>query len=123
MVILTDAFWQAKFGGDRAILGRTLTFNGEPYSVIGVMPPGFRALSEHRSGYTISFFMPAAFDAAAAGSTRRSISVVGRLQPDASIERAREELSSLSADLGRRSPDTHRDLTAVDHAPARRDRR
>jgi putative ABC transport system permease protein len=113
VVILTYAFWHAKFGGDRAILGRTLTFNGEPYSVIGVMPQGFRALSEHRSGYTISFFMPAAFDAAAAGATRRSISVVGRLQPDASIERAREELSSLSADLGRRSPETHRDLTAV----------
>ena len=113
VVVLTDAFWQAKFGGDRAILGRTLTFNGEPYSVIGVMPQGFRALSEHRSGYTISFFIPAAFDAAAAGATRRSISVVGRLRPDASIERARDELSSLSADLGRRSPDTHRDLTAV----------
>ncbi len=113
VVILTDAFWRAKFGGDRAILGRTLTFNGEPYSVIGVMPQGFRALSGHRSGFTISFFMPAAFGAAGAGGIRRSISVVGRLQPDASIERAREELSSLSADLGRRSPDTHRDLTAV----------
>ena len=113
VVILTYAFWHAKFGGDRAILGRTLTFNGEPYSVIGVMPQRFRALSEHRSGYTISFFMPAAFDRAASGGTRRSISVVGRLQPDASIERAREELRSLSADLGRRSPDTHRDLTAV----------
>jgi predicted permease len=112
VVILTYAFWQAKFGGDSAILGRTLTFNGEPYAVIGVMPQGFRALSEHRSGYTISFFMPAAFDAAAAG-TRRSISAVGRLRPDASIARAREELGSLSADLGRRSPATHRDLSTV----------
>ncbi len=46
VVILTDAFWRAKFGGDRAVVGRTLTFNGEPYAVIGVMPPGFRALSE-----------------------------------------------------------------------------
>jgi putative ABC transport system permease protein len=81
--------------------------------VIGVMPRGFRALSEHRSGYTISFFMPAAFDAAAVGGPRRSISAVGRLRPDASIDQAREELGSLSADLGRRSPDTHRNLTAV----------
>jgi predicted permease len=113
VVILTYAFWQAKFGGDRAILGRRLTFNGQPYSVIGVMPPGFRPLSEHRSGYPINFFIPAAFDATAAGGARRSISVVGRLQPDASIARAREEVSSLSADLGRRSPDTHRDLAAV----------
>ena len=113
VVILTDAFWRAKFGGDRAVLGRTLTFNGEPYGVIGVMPPGFRALSEHRSGYSISFFMPAAFNDAAASSWRRSISVVGRLKPDASIETAREQLRSLSDDLGRRSPDTHRGLTAA----------
>ena len=113
VVILTDAFWRAKFGGDRAVLGRTLTFNGEPYAVIGVMPPGFRALSEHRSGYAISFFMPAAFNDAAASSWRRSISVVGRLKPDASIETAREQLRSLADDLGRRSPDTHRGLTAV----------
>ena len=122
VVILTDAFWHAKFGGDRAILGRTLTFNGEPHSVIGVMPQGFRALSEHRSGYPISFFTPAAFEAAAAGGARRSISVVARLQPDASIARAREELGSLSADLAgaaRIRTATH----GGDHAPARRDRR
>src|SRR6185369_13964019 len=62
VVILTDAFWRARFGGDPAILGRTLTFNGESYVVIGVMPPGFRALSEFGSGYSISFFVPAAFD-------------------------------------------------------------
>jgi predicted permease len=113
VVILTDAFWRARFGGDRAILGRTLTFNGEPYEVIGVMPPRFRALSEHRSGYTISFFTPAAFDDAAASGRRRSISVVGRLKPGASIESAREELRTLSDDLSRRRPDTHRGLTAV----------
>ena len=56
VVILMDAFWRAKFGGDRAILGRAAHFNGEPYDVIGVMPPGFRALSEHGSGYAIDFF-------------------------------------------------------------------
>ncbi len=113
VVILTDAFWRATFGGDRAIVGRTLRFNGEPYVVIGVMPPRFRALSEHRSGFTISFFMPAAFDGAGASGGRRSISVVGRLRPDASIDGAREELRGLSDDLGRRSPNTRRGLTTV----------
>ena len=62
VVVLMDAFWRAKFGGERAILGRVLTFNGEPYEVIGVMPPGFRALSEHGSGFPIDFLVPAAFD-------------------------------------------------------------
>ena len=112
VVILTDAFWRAKLGGDRAILGRALTFNGDPYVVIGVMPPGFRALSAYRSGYPISFFMPVAFDDAAS-SWRRTINAVGRLKPGASIESGREELRRFSDDLGRRSPDTHRELATV----------
>src|SRR6185436_3147079 len=73
VVILMDAFWRAKFGGDRAILGRALTFNGEPYEVIGVMPPGFRPLSEHGSGYTIHFIVPA--------GGARAVNLVGRLKP------------------------------------------
>jgi predicted permease len=106
VVILMDAFWRVTFGGDRAILGRTLTFDGEPHVVIGVMPSGFRGLSEHGSGYTIDFFVPSAFDEADA----RGISVVGRLKPDVSIARARAEMRTLSADLRRRRPDTHRDI-------------
>ena len=62
VVVLMDRFWRGKFGGDRDILGRVLTFNGEPYEVIGVMPPAFRPLSEHGSGYPIDFLVPAAFD-------------------------------------------------------------
>jgi predicted permease len=113
VVILTDAFWKATFAADTSILGHTLTFDGQPYSVIGVMPQGFRALSEHRSGYPISFFVPASFGTVAAGGMRRSVSVVGRLRPEASIERAREEVLSLSAELDKRSSDTPRDLTAM----------
>ena len=113
VVVLMDAFWRAKFGGDRAILGQVLTFNGEPYQVIGVMPPGFRALSEHGSGFPIDFLVPAAFDEPAGRGVGRSIGVVGRLKADVSIESAREELRSLSDDLSRRSPETHRDLAAA----------
>jgi putative ABC transport system permease protein len=110
VVILMDAFWRATFGGDRAILGRTLTFDGQPHTIIGVMPPGFRGLSEHGSGYTIDFFVPSAFDEDA---ERRGISVVGRLKRDVTIDRAREELRSLSVDLARQRPDTNRDVVAA----------
>jgi putative ABC transport system permease protein len=106
VVILMDTFWRAAFGGDRAILGRTLTLDGEPHVVIGIMPPGFRGLSEHGSGYTIDCFVPSAFDEAGA----RGINVVGRLGPDVSLARARDEMRTLSADLRQRRPETHRDL-------------
>jgi putative ABC transport system permease protein len=110
VVILMDAFWRAKFGGDRAVLGRTLTIDGEPHVVIGVMPPAFRGLSEHGSGYAIDFFVPSTFGGAAGG---RALYVVARLKPGVSVDRAREELRSLSDDLARRHPDTHRDLVAA----------
>jgi len=41
VVVLTHDFWTRQFGADPAILGRTLTFDGEPYEVIGVMPSSF----------------------------------------------------------------------------------
>jgi putative ABC transport system permease protein len=40
-VILTHGYWQRRFGGDTAILGRTLTINSKPHAVIGVMPAAF----------------------------------------------------------------------------------
>ena len=41
VVLLGHALWLRRFGGDPKIVGRTITANGEPYEVIGVMPPGF----------------------------------------------------------------------------------
>ena len=40
-VILTYAYWQRRFGGDPSVVGRTLTVDAEPHTVIGVMPAGF----------------------------------------------------------------------------------
>src|SRR5262245_47215847 len=41
VVVLTDGYWRRRFGGDPQVLGRTLSINGEPHEVIGVMPPRF----------------------------------------------------------------------------------
>ena len=40
-VVLSDAFWQRRFGSDRGIINRSITLDGESYTVIGVMPNGF----------------------------------------------------------------------------------
>lgn len=39
VVLLSNAFWRRQFGGDRAIVGKSLSLNNEPYAVIGVLPP------------------------------------------------------------------------------------
>jgi predicted permease len=46
-VILTNGYWQRKFGGDRGVLGRTLTINGRPHQIVGVVPAEFRFGAQH----------------------------------------------------------------------------
>ena len=45
-VILSYAYWQRRLGGDAAILGRSITMDGQPRTIIGVMPQGFRAFDQ-----------------------------------------------------------------------------
>ena len=42
VVVLDDALWRSRFGGDRNIVGRAITLNGQPHTVVGVLPPDFR---------------------------------------------------------------------------------
>jgi putative ABC transport system permease protein len=41
VVILSQAFWQTRFGGNEAALGQPLSLNGREFTIIGVLPPGF----------------------------------------------------------------------------------
>jgi putative ABC transport system permease protein len=57
VIVLTYSSWQSRFGGSRDILGRSLTLNDAPYTVIGIMPPSFRY-----PGSTADAITPLAFD-------------------------------------------------------------
>ncbi len=45
VVLLSDGLWRDRYGADDSVIGRAIELNGEPLTVIGVMPPGFRGLS------------------------------------------------------------------------------
>jgi predicted permease len=47
VVLLGDAFWQRRFNADSSVIGQTLTIDGKPFTIVGVLPPGFRGLSGH----------------------------------------------------------------------------
>src|SRR5262245_57689466 len=56
-VILSDGLWHARFAGDPGILGRTLSLNGEPHLIVGVLPPGFTWIDGEAQ-----LFLPMAFE-------------------------------------------------------------
>ena len=90
VVVLTHALWQRLFAGNRDVIGSTIRFDDVPYTIIGVMPPDYRV------GATEAF-VPLALDAARMRSRgAHYLDVLARLKPDATLEQARAELTSLA---------------------------
>jgi predicted permease len=79
VVLLTDSLWRRSFSGDAGILGGPISLDGEPYTVIGVLPPGFEFLDNDK----IDAVVPLALEhyEVAVDKPMRIVSVVGRLRP------------------------------------------
>ena len=108
VVLLSHAFWQRRFAGDRAMVGRSLTLDGVRYDVVGVMPPGFSFPEPF-----IDLWTPLQ-QRAAFLRTSRSLDVVGRLRTGATIEAATAELSAIAKRLGATYPeDAGNDVNVV----------
>jgi predicted permease len=84
VVILTDALWRRKFSADPKILGRTITLDGNSYSVIGVLPAGFR-FPNSRTGQMLVPAMRARLDVG------MYVYLIGRLKPGVTPQAAASE--------------------------------
>ena len=102
-VVIGYGLWQAQFGGDRAILGRTVNLNGIGYTVIGVMPPTFYFPERDVQLWTALRFRQQDL----AARTNSYIEGIGRLKPGVTFEQARSELTTLAERLGRDYPETN----------------
>jgi predicted permease len=92
LAVLSYELWQRAFHGDSRVLGKSIDLKGEPYTVIGVMPPGFRTIAP------VDVWTPLRpnRDGEGAGD---NYGVIARLRPGVSWEAASAELRSLSAAL------------------------
>lgn len=88
-VMISYRLWQERYGGSPAILGRTMTLDGSPHSVVGVMPEGFAFPEEAR------FWTP--LRTSASPNPGSLSAVLGRLAPGVSIEGARAEMDRVAA--------------------------
>ena len=97
-IVLGHELWQRRFGGDSAILGRSLTLNGVQFTVVGVMRPGFAFPPG------AELWASTAVDHEFEARDARHVSVLGRLQSGATIETARAELQDIERRLAERFP-------------------
>jgi putative ABC transport system permease protein len=103
VVVLSDGFWHRRFAG-LPVLGKNVTLNGEPYTVVGIMPPSFN-LGREFGGQTPDIWAPITFKpeqlAPATGFAVEYLNVVARMKPGVSVEQAQAEMDSIAADVRR----------------------
>jgi putative ABC transport system permease protein len=94
VVMISFDLWQSQFGGDAGIVGRRLTRFGQPHEIIGVLPRGFRLLSEPDA---VTLLDPRQLRAEA--RTFYYYWVIGRLRDDVSFADARRDLDGVMSDV------------------------
>jgi predicted permease len=110
VIVLGHEFWERRLGGRRDVLGTTLTIDGRPHTVIGVMPRGFTVVGERAD-----FLMPYEETIAQLRAIRGRGNSYGlaRLRDGISFEQARTEMRSIFADLTREAPQRNAARTIV----------
>ena len=90
-VMLDYGCWQRRFGSDRSVLGRTITVDGKPRQVIGVMPRNFRFLD----GEQPALFLPLQFDRNKTVLGQFSFDGIARLRPGVTLAEANTDIQRL----------------------------
>ena len=101
--MLSHRLWANEFGGDPALVGRTITLNGEAYTVIGVMPEG--------SAFDRTFnrlWRPLAFSPGERTRNFHWLQVFARLKPGVTIEQARAEMDGIGGRIAQDYPDSNK---------------
>ncbi|HEX7051922.1 MAG TPA: ABC transporter permease [Longimicrobiales bacterium] len=103
VVVLSHALWQTRFGGDRSVIGRTVTLDGERYAIIGVMPREFAFPDADAE-----LWVPLRIDPARWPRNQGGLSVVGRLAEGTTVDQARTEMTAIADGLARAYPAANR---------------
>jgi putative ABC transport system permease protein len=102
VVLLSDALWQKQFGGDRSIVNQTIQLNGDSYTVVGVMPPGFQFAWARE--LWVPFVIDPQKEPWRADRTNRNLSVFGRLKPGVTVGQANSDMEVLAQRLEQQFP-------------------
>lgn len=118
VAVISDRLWRLRFGGDPAIVGKTIHLNTHPVTIVGVTPPVFQGST---SGLRFDLWVPMTFAQNLAESGNELLesrgetwlNVLGRLRSGRSREQAQSEVTLLFQQIAGEFPDSHRGLILV----------
>jgi putative ABC transport system permease protein len=112
VALLSDGFWHSRFGGDAAVLHKTVDVDGLSYAVVGVLPRGFKGLTDEAS-----VFLPLSAAASLGPEYTekrgfRWLYAVGRLKSGVTLDMARKDMDAIGTQLEAEFPDTNHNVGA-----------
>src|SRR5262249_60807481 len=108
VAVVSHGFWQRRLGGDASAVGRTITLNSQSFTVIGVLPAGFRAAPAEIDVELWANNSPDPRDS----RSSRYLRAMGKLAPGVSLSQARAEMKTISARLEAAFPKENGKLAA-----------
>jgi putative ABC transport system permease protein len=111
VVLLSYGLWRARFGGDRNVVGKSISLNDASYIIIGVLPDDFR-FTESSSLFASKFsrqtdvWIPLILGDRRNNRDLHNLAVIARLKHDASIEQARAEAKAFAGQMAQQYPQT-----------------
>ncbi len=107
VVVIGERFWKTRLGGDPAAVGRTLTLDGTPYTVIGVVPKSFQIF------YESHIWTPFVVQRSPEQRRMHYLQVIGRMKPGVSLEQARADMTGVGQSIARVAPETNKGWTVT----------
>ena len=103
VVVLSHRIWTSQFGADAGIVGKTITLDNRPFTVIGVMPEGS---AFDRGGNRM--WRPLAFAPTERARNFHWLNIIGRLKPGVTMEKARAQMDGIGARIAADYPDSNK---------------
>ena len=115
VVLISDGLWHRRFAGSAGIVGQSITLDGVPHQMVGVMPPGYDApppvVFRGRPSADRAELWSLATDLAAGQRGAHNLTVIARLMPATSIDDADRDIKRIASEVAREHPE-YRDWNA-----------
>jgi predicted permease len=114
VAILGEGLWRTRFGSDPSVLGRTIDLDGEPYSVVGVVPSriavpiGVPVTNAPVTPEDTDLWLPLRITPASGERSRHDVLVLGRLRPGVTLEAAQADVAAVARQLEAEYPRANR---------------
>jgi putative ABC transport system permease protein len=106
VVVISHALWQRRFNSDPQVVGKQLILNDQPFTIVGVMPPGFTDLLAANFFGAAEVWAPVGYDITQPFACRscQHLKAIARLKPDVTLAQARAEMGAIMNVMAREHP-------------------